>query len=321
LEARLMSGPAFCPVCKSAAVELRGAYRGAHPAFQGLQRAHCTECGMVFADPMPNAGALTEYNSSYFASAHGGVPKAPIARAFFSAIAKLRLAYLEHYLMRHGVQAKRVLELGPGPGYLAGSWIQRHAGGEYLAIETDSSCHADLKRLGVQLLDGQKNESNSSVDLVVMSHVLEHVTDPVAFLSEAVRGLRRGGALFVEVPCRDWEHKPLDEPHLLFFDKEPMRHLLDKLGFRSIEVNYYGQEIERLRANSKWHGKLMGLRSKLISMGLRFPFSRQRPGMEILGDPLERAAVAPFNAHVETTRPAWWLRAVAIKVGDQAPGN
>jgi hypothetical protein len=35
--------------------------------------------------------------------------------------------------------------------------------------------------------------------------------------------------------------------------------------------------------------------------------------MELLTDPLERAAVAPFEAHREKQEPAWWLRAIARK--------
>jgi SAM-dependent methyltransferase len=75
-------------------------------------------------------------------------------------------------------------------------------------------------------------------DLVVMSHVLEHISDPIKFIQIATSGLRQGGALFIEVPCRDWEHKDLDEPHILFFDKRPLQLLLQRAGFNDIEVSY-----------------------------------------------------------------------------------
>ena len=147
-----------------------------------------------------------------------------------------------------------------------------------------------------------------------MSHVLKHVSRPMEFLKYATRNLRKGGTLFIEVPCRDWEHKPIDEPHLLFFDKGPMQHLLRHLGFEDIQVSYHGQEIERLRTRSAWRGKAMAVRSKLIALGFVVPFARIMQGMEELTDPLERAAVAPFEAHCEKQKPAWWLRAVARKI-------
>jgi len=303
-----------CPVCGSADVEVEGSYRGKHIVFAGLTRTHCNLCDMFFATPMPQASALEEYNISYFSSAQGGHPRNPRAMAFFSGIARLRLAHLERYLGENSIALTSLIEVGPGPGFFARNWIERHPETTYMAIETDISCHDSLKDLGVYLVeDSAKPEDNMPVDLVVMSHVLEHVSNPVKFLTDATRDLRKGGAVFIEVPCRDWEHKPIDEPHLLFFDKGPMNHLLGKLGFEDIQLGYYGQEIEQLRSPSFLRNKLLALRSRLIAVGLIAPFARLRPGMEVLTDPLERAAVAPFKAHRETQEPAWWLRAIARK--------
>lgn len=307
----------YCPVCGSVNSQVRGTYRGTHLTFIGLHRAHCNSCGMVFASPMPDNKALEEYNSSYFASAHAGQPHGVVATAFFSGIARLRLVYVERYLRKHNITVASLMELGPGPGFFARNWLAKHPTTTYLAIETDTSCHAPLQNIGVQLVGtSAMADNNTTVDLVVMSHVLEHVTNPAEFLKDATRSLRSGGTIFIEVPCRDWEHKPIDEPHLLFFDKKPMHQLLSQLGFDHIEVSYHGQEIDRLRSTSKLRTGLTALRSKLIALGLVAPFARIRSGMEMLTDPLERAAVAPFDAHCESSKPAWWLRAMARKTSD-----
>lgn len=271
---------------------------------------------MVFAEPMPSKVALAAYNASYFASAHGGPPTSVAAKAFFSGIARLRVAYLEAYLgSRRTTTVSTLMEFGPGPGYFATAWLERHPGTTYLARETDTSCHARLKKSGIQLVDESSlTAAEVAADLVVMSHVLEHVSAPLDFIRDATRNLRKGGVLFIEVPCRDYLHKPIDEPHLLFFDKEPMRHLLEVSGFEDIELGYFGQEIGGLRSESVFKAKWMSLRSRLIDKGLIWPFSRKQDGMEILVDPLERAAVAPFKAHRETSAPAWWLRAMARKL-------
>jgi SAM-dependent methyltransferase len=269
---------------------------------------------MGFATPMPNEEALSEYNATYFATAHGGTPTGTVARAFFSGIAKLRIAYLERYLSEQRVPVSRLLEFGPGPGFFAASWLERRPDTTYMAHETDISCHADLERLGIQLVGSvSSSEVVAPVDLVVMSHVLEHVNAPKAFLGHATKSLRKGGVLFIEVPCLDYEHKLIDEPHLLFFDKKPMQYLLRTSGFADIEVGYYGQEIDRLRSIPVMQKKWMSLRSRLIAHGLVAPFASQKPGMESLTNPLERAVVAPFRAHCESSKPAWWLRAVARK--------
>lgn len=269
---------------------------------------------MVFAHPMPSDSALAEFNASYFSCAHGGKPKSRTAAAFFSGIARLRIAYLEPYLTTHQITVSRVLELGPGPGFFARTWLDRHPTNLFKAIETDSSCHASLKEIGVRLVDRMENQATEEpFDLIVMSHVLEHVSHPIQFISVATQNLRKGGVLFIEVPCQDWQHKRIDEPHLLFFDKEPMKRLLENQGFGEIKVSYHGQKIAHLKRASKVGSTIMALRSKLIGMGVIAPFGQMRRGMEALTSSLERAVLAPYLAHQESVEPAWWLRALAIK--------
>ena len=269
---------------------------------------------MTFASPMPSDQDLQNYNSRYYESAHGGQAAHKTARSYFSAIALLRIAHLQSYLSKHDVKVSSILELGPGTGYLAGHWLQSAPLSSYFAIETDSSCHASLKALGVQLREvSDETLYAPQYDLVIMSHVLEHVPNPQSFLAQTTRNLRKGGALFIEVPCRDFEHKKLDEPHLLFFDKQPMNVLLNKLGFTEIEVSYHGKLIGNLQSASFLGTQWQKLRGKLIRLGLVSPFSKMQKGMEPILDPYARAVIAPFQAHRESQSPAWWLRALATK--------
>jgi hypothetical protein len=303
-----------CPICGKTDIELVGKYRSVHPSFSKLNRVKCKACGMVFATPMPSEDELRDYNSTYFDSAHGGKSESLISTAFFSAIAGLRAHHVGKYIDKNKIHVKKILEIGPGPGFFAEKWITANPLVEYLAMETDSSCYDSLINKGVRLIKDEELESSKTVvDMVVMSHVLEHVSNPLGFISFSTNHLRKDGILFIEVPCNDWEHKSLDEPHLLFFDKKPMTNMLSALGFYDIEVSYHGQQIDELKSKSFLDKKLNSVRSKLISLGLIWPYSTKSKGMESLSDPLERAVVAPFKAHQESTSPAWWLRAIAKK--------
>lgn len=306
-----------CPVCQSSDTKISEVYRGVNPAFQEMNRAQCRVCGLSFASPMPDERELSDYNSRYFEEAHGGTTTNITALAFFKAIGRLRQAYLETYLMSRQLAITTVLEIGPGQGFFASSWLEHYPHSIYLAKETDISCHSNLNLMGVQVLDETFEAAmDPIVDLVVMSHVLEHVADPKGFLLDETQKLRKGGVLFLEVPCLDYMHKPIDEPHLLFFDKNPMHHLLSNAGFENIELAYFGQEIEGLSSESRFNPKWMAVRSKLVGLGFLWPFGRKRKGMEAVLSPLERAAVAPFKAHVESKEPTWWLRAIAQKKSD-----
>ena len=143
--------------------------------------------------------------------------------------------------------------------------------------------------------------------------MLEHVPDPVGFVQAATLRLQPGGVIFIEVPCRDWEHKNLEEPHILFFDKVPMSRLLIELGFADIEVGYYGQPISELKSITPLKKLYARVRAKLISWGIVMPFAIASAGMNRSVSSLERALVRPYKAHQVSTEPAWWLRAIARK--------
>jgi SAM-dependent methyltransferase len=259
---------------------------------------------------MPNREALDFYNSKYFSNAHGGTPTNRLATSFHSAIAKLRVTYLTKCLVSRGVSVTKALEIGPGTGFFAKHWLKLNPESVYFANETDQSCHDFLVKAGVHLVAKQLAEQ---VDLVIMSHVLEHTSNPAEFIQEATSKLRLGGVLFIEVPCQDWAHKDLDEPHILFFEKKSLHRLLIDQGFIDVELGYFGKTIHKLKSQTPIRALWDSLRSKMLAQGLVFPFARSRPGMESLIDPLERAVVAPFRAHEESEDPAWWLRAIAIK--------
>ncbi len=301
----------MCPACQSTKVSYASDYRWAHDMFSGLVRLACGSCGLHFADPMPSSQALEAFNASYFDNAHGGVAGHAEQDAFFSGLAALRVAHVESYLSERKVKVANILEIGPGAGHFAAQWLKRFPASNYRAIETDTTCHANLNRMGVQLLgDG---EQALDCDLVIISHVLEHVSAPQDFLRSILRSLRPGGVIFIEVPCNDWQHKDLDEPHLLFFDKKPMGLLLERLGLVNIRLSYHGRLISDLRSETTLRKLARKVQSRLLRWGLTFPFAHSKTGMDALSSPMERAMIAPFEAHVEQSSPAWWLRALATK--------
>lgn len=314
MDERIALIPHICPVCSSLKAEFIRHFHGRHSIFTDLSLVRCGACHLVYANPLPNKYDLDGYNSSYFHLAHGGQSNNKIDLAFFSGVARLRASFIRSYLRRKRINIFDLLEIGPGAGFFAKNWLSFSPKTRYFAIESDKSCYGALEGIGVKILDFKNpNFGKDRVDLIVMSHVLEHVSDPFNFLSEMTQGLCSGGALFIEVPCQDWVHKSEDEPHLLFFEKTSMEHLLKRLGFVDIEMGYFGLEIDKLKNKSFLKKTLGRIRNKLIALGLIAPFSRASQGLEDLHVPLERAAVAPYCAHIESTEPAWWLRVIARK--------
>lgn len=264
---------------------------------------------------MPSKRELDHYNSSYFENAHGGLEKSEEAMRFSSGIAALRLRHIEAYSTRKQVHVESVLEIGPGHGFFRKHLLGRFPGTDYVAVETDSSCRCDLKTLGVRTFDNLASMSpdcNSHFDLAVAAHVLEHTSAPVPFVQSITRQLKPGGVIFIEVPCRDYEFKEKNEPHLLFFDEPSMRKLLTKVGLEEIEITYHGKEIARLRSERSLSARY---KARLVRIWERLAKQKdQRSGwgqLDEIENSAERDTVITYEAHLVKTEPSWWLRALA----------
>lgn len=304
-----------CPICNNTSYDLIRKYRSNKPIFNNLNVVQCNVCEMVFTDPMPTEDVLREYNASYFMTAHGGIPQDIESQSFFSGIAGLRMKHVENYLYTNQLSVKNILEIGPGTGIFAKKWLNTNLDNKYYAVETDTSCYMSLEETGVIITKSKEvKKLGKEFDLVIMSHVLEHVPDPVGFLTSSTEFLKEDGVVFIEVPCNDWQHKPEDEPHLLFFHKKPMMQLMMSLGFKNIQLSYHGQTIENLIAGPPAKPTFMSkVYGKLIHKGLYWFAALFYRGDKTHLNIIEQSVLIPFKAHETSDKPAWWLRVMAQK--------
>ncbi len=301
-----------CPICFSINIIEQSPYRNTHICFQGMKRVLCTSCSFQFVSPMPSEEELEAYNNSYHDSAHGGQERDIKAQAFFSGIARTRLHFIEQNISLSKENKYTLIEIGPGPGAFAAVWLKRFPNSTYYAIETDVSCHEALKNLGVTLINPSDIKSyKETADFIVMSHVLEHVIDPFSFLNYYLKMLKHNGHVFVEIPCNDWQHKDMIEPHLLFFDKKPMYELLKRLEMVPLKVSYYGTRIRQL--NNPISKFFKQLRRFLFRKGITYYHPQKRKLKKIGLSTLETNALVSFDAHMEQSEPSWWLRVLFKK--------
>jgi len=98
-----------------------------------------------------------------------------------------------------------ILEIGPGAGDLARQFLAEGYTG-YAAVEPNDTIRAGLAPLGIPLRNyciPSLQESDSSQDAIILSHVFEHLngtTEARTFVAEAARVLRPGGILCVLSP-------------------------------------------------------------------------------------------------------------------------
>ncbi len=81
----------------------------------------------------------------------------------------------------------------------------------------------------------------ATFDLIVCSHVFEHIADPVQDAANLLSLLRPEGRIYIEVPCELWSSPPTPrEPatHINYFSANSLRAALFTAGFGTVECYY-----------------------------------------------------------------------------------
>lgn len=186
----------------------------------------CTHCGWIFKSHGYDAN---EIDRLYGVKPHAGenIEQTKLGERF-----QLRgvgvLKTLEPWLLDKKL---RILDAGGGGGELMGGLISRGHEVFVLDINERPACVPGVKKIKGTFADWQED----AVDVIILSHVLEHVDRPSQFLSQAKRILQKNGLLFVEVPFE--LHTPVlrrhigDYRHLGYFTETTLRAFLVKMGF------------------------------------------------------------------------------------------
>ena len=159
----------------------------------------CKNCGMIYVSPYLDSPTLFRFYSEFslyeysFDNYSYPTPLKKHAQQQFDYINSLELNF------------KSVLDIGCSHGYLLS--LFKNQGKFVHGIEPSSK----LKSLAKEIYDidittdfiDQNFSHGHKYDLIIISHVLEHITNPIQFLSYVSNLLAEGGHLFIETPCLD----------------------------------------------------------------------------------------------------------------------
>jgi trans-aconitate methyltransferase len=136
----------------------------------------------------------------------------------------------------------RVLDIGASTGTLLNKMRDRF-GSEVFGVEPGDAYRAFAKHRGIEMLpslDALLASKDEKFDLISMSHVLEHLPDPVNELIKIRTELLDGeGCLLVEVP-NFYAHDSYELAHLTCFTPHTLRELLNQAGFRVVFMKKHG---------------------------------------------------------------------------------
>jgi len=146
-------------------------------------------------------------------------------------------------LRGHAGLAGALLEIGVG----SGSFLAYAQERGFVPLGCDLSpaiCRRVERNIGVRMHCGplESLPDQQRFDVVVMNHVLEHVSDPQSLLKGALAHLKPGGVLHLAVPnVAAWEARlpgwnSYEPYHLLYFTPRTLRATAEKAGFEILEV-------------------------------------------------------------------------------------
>jgi 2-polyprenyl-3-methyl-5-hydroxy-6-metoxy-1,4-benzoquinol methylase len=269
-----------CPICASdnRREELSGLEDRVFACAPGKWTLHkCLNCGSAYLDPRPDRNSIGLAYRNYFT--HGTSPK----RVRNGLITWLRQGLANSYRNRlFGTQLRpsipagwvlssmarrqsrslrldgrgldliaglkgKLLDVGCGDGEFLG--FAKKAGWQCFGIEPDAAAVSVASTRGADIigshLDELEGKFDGYFDVITLSHVIEHVHNPVDFCRRCWRMLKPGGFLWIETPnivsfgyeiySRSW--RGLEPPrHLVLFTPESLTLCLANSGFADIRI-------------------------------------------------------------------------------------
>jgi len=205
----------------------------------------CRSCGFGYQNPSPSESELDAYYESdaFFSESYGSDVE-PTDE--YKQVGINRGKSISDWLESSDRKVNHVLDIGSSYGFLLDT-IRNNTGARVFGVEpAPSVAHYASERLGVPVATGMFSPAiigNNRFDLITLMHVLEHVSDPVEFLS-AVRSVATENAVIVvEVPnmlCRD-DRRGLfrhffSYPHLSYFTAITLESVLRQAGWKPLEI-------------------------------------------------------------------------------------
>lgn len=231
-----------CPLCASAR-SLPFDRREFHSCL--VENRLCQKCGLVYQSPrMTQSESAAFYADEYRLFQEGNAE--PTARNMNTQ--KKRAGVLDDFTCSAITFISRHLDIGCSVGILL-----QHFQGKYhnqtVGVEPGEAHRAQACKQGLTVyssLGDLEKAREEHFDLVSMSHVLEHLPDPVGYLNHLREHLLTpDGWLLLEVPNL-YAHDSFEVAHLLAFSPHTLREVLRQSSFTIVKFKKHGRPISQL---------------------------------------------------------------------------
>ncbi|WAC04346.1 MAG: class I SAM-dependent methyltransferase [Methanoregula sp.] len=222
--------------------------------------------------------------------------------------AEERVRYITRHIRLPG--DAQILDVGSGHGLLYEAFKEQ--GFDQIAFFATDPSPENLERLkkrGISGFPDIASIGDRQFDLVTICYVLEHVPDPLPFLSDIISHVKPGGYVFIDLPERDDTFKSLLEPHVVVYTEKSLLALADKTGLSVIHQTGYGQLRDLLIAEQDGIKLVKDIRNFLSGAESRL-FTALFPEKS---DDFMRKKLFETYRFDEEGPDRWWIRSVMKK--------
>jgi len=215
-----------CPLCASESFSLFATEvnRGTKLFYQ-----ICGRCGMVFLSPRMSSEDITLFYKTQYRMGDIEGDK-PIQWVIENE--KERASYQVGFISDWAKSPHRLLDIGASSGQLLRLASEKF-GCDVIGVEPGDVYRVEASRAFKVYPDIETliTAGEARFDIITMSHVLEHLSEPIDFLfTLREHALNVNGALFIEVPNLYW-HSCFEPAHLYAFSEETLKMMLRSAGF------------------------------------------------------------------------------------------
>ena len=195
----------------------------------------CRRCGFACYSPRPSTAEI-EAKYAFVKTHEPSIGGQDAGDAKSLRLDHLRSERIFETLSTH-MGGKRVLDYGGGNGKLLQAFLER-------GFQCHLADYSDVQLPGIAKVADDISGVNGEYDGIILSHVLEHVSDPGRLITQLGKHLKPTGAIYVEVPVEVWGGLRVDgDPvtHINYFTHASLRTLMQIHGFMVLdEFHGYG---------------------------------------------------------------------------------
>lgn len=215
----------------------------------GFGYSRCLDCGTLYQTPRPRLEVFERFYVNSVSSDFWAKVFFPhVAEARRTAVFAPRAAELARMLKERGFSAQTVVDVGAGHGVFLSELLACLDGATGIAVEPSSEMIESCRQLGFEVREAlaeDVTDLDGRGDLVCSLEVMEHVHDPLRFISNLATFTAPGGWVFFTTLGADGfditvlgEHANAVFPphHLNFMSVKGFEILCRRAGLTDVEV-------------------------------------------------------------------------------------